>query len=235
MFVAGVEVGGGGPSDFGQGGAVRAGDGDAAGHGFEDGHAKAFEEGGEYEEVGAAATWTLSRVETPEARKLLLEAGGSDNKEVRDTLARVLGSESDSASQKVLLSLAEDSEETVRHAAMQSLAESGTTLALDKLIDVATDGGPNDRIAALEALGSSTSEKADDLLNSAMMALSLQQIVTANFPVVYGVYDLASRIVWAPHKDLDSLPWTEPRLSDPPSSLSEFESLSLLLARGSQA
>ena len=62
-----------------------------------------------------------------------------------------------------------------------------------------------------------------------MMAMSLQQImsevVSAGCPVVYGVYDLASRLVWAPHMDSAPLPWVEPQLADPPASLDEFEKL----------
>ena len=89
--------------------------------------------------------------------------------------------------------------------------------------------------------GSSYRERLLDLsvvLNSAMMAMSLQQIlsevVSVECPVVYGVYDLASRMVWAPDMELDSQPWVTPRLANPPLSPSEFESLATRFASLSQ-
>ena len=72
------------------------------------------------------------------------------------------------------------------------------------------------------------------LLNSAMMAMSLQQlvseVVSVQCPVVYGVYDLRSRIVWAPDMDSDLEPWSAPRLANPPSSFDEFEALASRIA-----
>jgi len=77
------------------------------------------------------------------------------------------------------------------------------------------------------------------VLNSAMMAMLLQQVVSeaasAKCPVVYGVYDLASRTVWAPDMESGSRPWLESRLADPPNSTGEFESLADLLAKAVQA
>ena len=89
--------------------------------------------------------------------------------------------------------------------------------------------------------GNSYRERLLDLsvmLNSAMMAMSLQQIfsevISVECPVVYGVYDLASRMVWAPHMELDSRPWVTPQLADPPLSLGEFENLATRFASLSQ-
>jgi hypothetical protein len=72
------------------------------------------------------------------------------------------------------------------------------------------------------------------VLNSAMMAMSLQQIMeevgSTGCPVVYGVYDLSSRLVWGPNKDSDAQPWVEPQLDDPLASLDEFEELATRIA-----
>ena len=72
------------------------------------------------------------------------------------------------------------------------------------------------------------------VLNSAMMAMSLQEImsevVSAECPVVFGVYDLASRLVWAPNIDSDAIPWVEPQLADPPATLDELVKLATQIA-----
>ncbi len=72
------------------------------------------------------------------------------------------------------------------------------------------------------------------VLNSAMMAMLLKQVVSevasVKCPVVYGVYDLVSRTVWAPDVESSSRPWLESRLADPPTSAREFESLADRLA-----
>lgn len=77
------------------------------------------------------------------------------------------------------------------------------------------------------------------VLNSAMMAMSLQQVmsevVSVGCPVVYGIYDLATRVVWAPHLEPDSQSYSKPHLADPPSSAAEFESLADRLASSSEA
>ena len=123
---------------------------------------------GDDETLGGAAMWSLSRVDTPASRKLMVEGAASTNKETRDIAARMLGSETDPASQKALIALASDDVEGVRHAALQSLAESGTPKAIEQVIGVAVGGEGDDRIAAIKSLGSASSEQARVVLTEAM-------------------------------------------------------------------
>jgi carbonic anhydrase len=72
------------------------------------------------------------------------------------------------------------------------------------------------------------------VLNAAMTAMSLQQamseVATYECPVVYGVYDLASRLVRAPRLESDAEAQLQPHLADPPSSVGDFVSLADRLA-----
>jgi carbonic anhydrase len=73
------------------------------------------------------------------------------------------------------------------------------------------------------------------VLNAAMTAMTLQQamstVPSSGYQVVYGVYDLASRLVQAPKLASGGQVRIEPHLADPPNSVGEFENLADQLVR----
>ena len=77
------------------------------------------------------------------------------------------------------------------------------------------------------------------VLNGALTAMALQramsEVASYECPVVYGIYDLASRLVWAPRLEADAEAQLQPHLAAPPSSVGEFESLADWLASSEEA
>jgi carbonic anhydrase len=67
------------------------------------------------------------------------------------------------------------------------------------------------------------------VLNAALSAKALRQlladVISVDCKVVFGVYELAMRTVWAPHVSVDPPKWKEPRLAEPPSSFKQVEQL----------
>ena len=53
----------------------------------------------------------------------------------------------------------------------------------------------------------------------------MSDVVSADCRVVFGVYDLASRIAWSPSLELEFQPWRDSQLADPPTTLKKFEDL----------
>jgi carbonic anhydrase len=72
------------------------------------------------------------------------------------------------------------------------------------------------------------------VLNAALSAKALRQlladVISVDCKVVFGVYELAKRTVWAPHASADPPELKEPRLAEPPSSSKQVEQLADQLA-----
>lgn len=72
------------------------------------------------------------------------------------------------------------------------------------------------------------------IVNSALAAMTLRKlladVISVDCKVVFGIYDMARRTVFAPHESVDPQHWQEPALADPPNSFQELEALAERIA-----
>lgn len=134
------------------------------------------------------------------------------------------------------------------HLSLATYAETASDVGLRSIIDrilvaVRTGAQALERAGITKASGEDLYGKRllemSIVLNAVMTAMSLQKVMSDNAtqrcPVVYGIYDLATRVVRAPRTESESQARFKPHLADPPSSIGEFESLADRLASSNQA
>jgi carbonic anhydrase len=134
------------------------------------------------------------------------------------------------------------------HLSLASYAETASEVGLRSIIDrilvsVRTGAQALERAGITKASGESLYGQRllemSVVLSAAMTAMSLQQTMSAaapaGCPIVYGIYDLASRLVRAPLLEAEAPAQLQPHLADPPTSIGEFESLADLLVKSGEA
>ena len=128
-------------------------------------------------EQASQAIQALAYAPGPDAQKLVREAAGAEDSQVRAMAASSLAQSTDAGSSQMLLQLSRDRDPQVRTAALSGLGQVGSTEAVGTLIEVARAGETQDRQAAIQALAYSDDSRASG---------TIAQLIGSSDPEVAG-------------------------------------------------